>query len=285
MKYDIHDDFSIMAQAMGVSASHFARSASIAPSTVSRFLKDYTDIHLSTLDQLFCVAYNYPPHPVRLNQIKAQLATDMFGNILFHGTPKEIDFPIDLNHSRHANDLGPGFYLSESYETAASYVCSYRYPFVYGFQTKDADDLVIKRYDVSLEWMLLVGHYRGELRDYDSCPVLNRIIHEVEGADIIIAPIADNQMYRIISRFTLGEITDDQAMLALSASYLGKQHVYRTKKALAAIDCVERFFLCTLEREGLNKARSEKKRISKDKADLCLKQARRQGRYIEEILG
>ena len=95
---------------------------------------------------------------------------------------------------------------------------------------------------------------------------------------------ADNNMYEIMNRFSRGEITDKQAINALSASHLGKQYVLKTEKACKSAVIVNRLYLCKSEREDIEKDRKEKSIMSLDNAKVSIEKYRRIGKYIEEIL-
>ena len=102
--------------------------------------------------------------------------------------------------------------------------------------------------------------------------------------DIVIAPIADNNMYETMNRFARGEITDKQAIYALSASSLGKQHVLKTEKACKCVQMLDRLYLCKPERDDIENERKENATVAYDKAKLSIENYRRIGKYVEEIL-
>ena len=86
-----------------------------------------------------------------------------------------------------------------------------------------------------------------------------------------------------MAQFTDGEINADVALHSLSASKLGLQYIFKTKKSLQKLIPIEKYYLCTPEREdcraSLNKRGYE--------IDTKLKLAKREfktGLYIEEIL-
>ena len=106
---------------------------------------------------------------------------------------------------------------------------------------------------------------------------------EVEEADVIIAPIADNKMFYIMTQFALGEINADVALHSLSASKLGRQFVFKSNKALQNLVPIEKMYLSTPERADCRKFLNERSY----EIDTKLKLAKREfktGLYIEEIL-
>lgn len=100
---------------------------------------------------------------------------------------------------------------------------------------------------------------------------------------MIIAPIADNKMFYIMTQFTDGEINADVALHSLSASKLGLQYIFKTEKALNNLTPIERYYLSVPEREDCQRLLNERSL----EIDTKLKMAKREfksGLYIEELL-
>ena len=132
---------------------------------------------------------------------------------------------ISISDSRENCDFGKGFYLGETYNQALSFVCEKEKSCVYSFRYSLLD-LKIKKFECDLEWMLAICYYRGTLGEYVSNSMVREIVNEIEKADIVIAPIADNKMFYIMAQFTEGEINADVALHSLSASKLGRQFIF-----------------------------------------------------------
>ena len=284
MKYNVSEDIRIVCKILDISYSKLADELNVARSTIARIVSK--DVYPSDmfLENFYSFAYSNSHHPIRLNNLKIQFAKDCYGDIFFHGSRSSIDGEIDLNHSRKDIDIGAGFYLGESYEQASSYIFANNKSSVYIFKINDLDTLKIKEVDVSLEWMLMVSFYRGQLYKYEKSKFLKSIINEIEKYDVVIAPIADNNMYDTMARFARGDITDQQAIYALSASHLGKQYVLKTEKACKSVQMINRLYLSKHEREDIEKERKEATTVALDKAMLAIENFRRIGRYIEEVL-
>ena len=284
MKYTIVDDIEAVCTLLFLTPSKLAEKLGVARSTVLRILKGETYPSDLFLASFYSFAYQNSYRSIHLNDLKIEFASDQYDKILFHGAKSGLEGDIDLSHSRRDIDVGVGFYLGESYEQASSYVFPYRNSSVYLFDARKLDGLITKEYMVGLEWMLMVSYYRGYLHEYETSPVIQKIILEAEESDVIIAPIADNDMYETMSRFARGEITDMQAISALSASHLGKQHVLKSERACQSVQIVERLYLCAEERQDIERKRKEAAQVALDKSTLAIKNLRRQGKYIEEIL-
>ena len=203
---------------------------------------------------------------------------------MFHGSRLGLDGEIDLTHSRSELDMGAGFYLGESFTQAASYVVGHSKSSLYLADGSELNKLKKYEYGVNLEWMLVVSYYRKRLAAYATSPVLQSYINNAKEQDVLIAPIADNNMYETMNQFARGDITDLQAISALSASSLGKQTVLKTEAACKKIKLIDRLYLCDNERKDIERERKKAAEIARDKSKLAIEKYRRQGNYIEEIL-
>lgn len=284
MKYDVTSDVKFISACIPISFSQLADSLNVARSTIMRIVYGEINPSIDFLERLYSFAYNNDYRTIDVNYLKVSFAYEYFEKILFHGTTSDIEGEIDLKHSRTDIDVGRGFYLGESYEQAASYIFGSKKSSVFMFDASKLDGLKVKEFDVSLEWMLMVSYYRGQLNEYKDSKMIRDIIDEVESVDVVIAPIADNNMYEIMNSFARGSITDVQASKALSASHLGKQYVLKSNKACKRVMPFERLYLCKLERERIEEKRKEASLKSKDESKKAIESLRRQGRYIEEIL-
>lgn len=284
MKYNVSEDIKIVCRILGISYSELAMELNVARSTITRIANNAVKPSEMLLESFYSYAYDNPNHPIYLNEMKINFAKEKYAEILFHGAKSEIDGDVDLEHSRKDIDVGTGFYLGESYEQASSYIFANSKSSIYLVDCHQLNTLKTKEIDVSLEWMLMVSYYRGQLEQYKFNPYIRKIIDEVEKYDVIIAPIADNNMYDIMTRFANGDITDEQAIHALSASHLGKQHVLKTVKACKSVKIINRLYLSKNERIDIEKERKEAATISFDNAKMAIENYRRVGKYIEEIL-
>ena len=284
MKYNVSEDIKIVCKILDISYSKLADELNVARSTVNRIVNNEVYPSDMFLESFYAYAYSNPKHPIKLNRLKIQFAQDLYGDVLFHGARTSIDGEIDLLHLRKDIDIGAGFSLGESYEQASSYIFANNKSSIYIFRVDGLRNLKVKEIEVSLEWMLMVSYYRGQLEKYKNKDVVKKLINEIEQYDVIIAPIADNNMYDIMTRFANGDITDEQAINALSASHLGKQHVLKTSKACASIKMINRLYLSKKERADIEKERKEVAIIALDQAKQSIENYRRIGNYVEEIL-
>ncbi len=138
--------------------------------------------------------------------------------------------------------------------------------------------------NVDKEWMLMIAYFRNKLQEYSNHPIIQETMEKVNGADYIIAPIADNRMFEIIDSFIDGEITDIQCQHCLSATNLGNQYVFRTQKALEQVQIVRHCYLAQKEKTFYVLSRQAESKINNDKVKVAKKKYRGEGKYIEELL-
>ena len=200
---------------------------------------------------------------------------------MFHGSKDGLS-EVTISGSRENCDFGKGFYLGETYHQVLSFVCEKEKSCVYSFRYS-LTDLKIKKFECNLEWMLAICYYRGTLKEFHSNSMISQIVSDIEAADVVIAPIADNKMFYVMAQFTEGEINADVALHSLSASRLGLQFIFKTEKALQNLVPIEKLYLSNPEREDCRRALNERSY----EIDTKLKLAKREfktGFYIEEIL-
>ena len=148
----------------------------------------------------------------------------------------------------------------------------------------DSSTLNYLKYDVNRDWMLTIAYFRGTLNEYKELPIIKKLISRLEGIDYVIAPIADNKMFRIIDSFINGEITDEQCKHCLAATNLGYQYVLLNENAISNLKMLECGYLSNEERKHYRNLKSEDNKISEEKVKLARIQYRGKGLYIDEIL-
>ena len=165
---------------------------------------------------------------------------------------------------------------------ALSFVCEYDKASVYSFRHAP-EGLKTVEFDCSLNWMIAICYFRGTLKQYSESDMVQRTIKTLEDADVVIAPIADNKMFYVMSQFAEGEINADVALHSLSASSLGLQYIIKTDKALRRCVPVEKYYLSLPEREDCRRTLIERGYEIDTKLKLA-KREFRDGLYIEELL-
>lgn len=276
-EYKINEDIAFILETEKMNRAKLSEKTGISRTTLDEIAKKgrATD---RVCEKFYSFVYE---NKYRMNTVKEELIREKFKNVLFHGSKNGL-FEVTATGSRDYCDFGKGFYLGETYHQALSFVCEYEKSSVYSF-SYSLSGLQTKRFDCSMEWMIAICYYRGMLGDYEKNAMVEKVISEVEDSDLIIAPIADNKMFYIMAQFTEGEINADVALHSLSASNLGYQYIFKKEKALKKLIPIERYYLCTPEREDCKVLLSERSY----EIDTKLKLAKREfktGMYIEEIL-
>lgn len=282
--YNFSKDCKAIRTLMNLGQVDFAKQLGVSFSAINRIENNHHEALIDTKEKVYAFGYKNKVKNLFFNKVKTSLYLDNYKNILFHGTDREIEGNLDLKHSRDKIDFGKGFYLGESYESTRNFV-SYKEDNVSVYIFKfDLSNLNVVTFDVSIDWALAISYYRGMLDEYKENAKLQQIIKQVESADVIIAPIADNTIFDLVNEFARGDITDVQLANALSASFIGKQFVFKSIKALRALTFVDRLYVAKNEIADAKKARREQMDIGVSKADLSKKEHRREGKYIEELL-
>lgn len=282
MKYRISDDLKLIREMLGLSQEEMSLSIVLDKKTILR-LENYENYPTKeTLEKIYNYAYK---KGIKVNKIKEMMYKEENpkSKIIFHGSKGIIDGEISPNYGRTNNDFGNGFYCGESIEQTTSFVSRFQDSSIYILKFDDKN-LKCENFDVDQEWMLAVAYYRGKLNEYENNIIIKSIIEKVKKSDYVIAPIADNRMFRIIDRFIDGEITDEQCKHCLAATNLGKQYVFLTENATKKISILERCYISKAEREFYSKQKEDDINDSDNKVKFALIKYKREGKYIEEIL-
>ena len=282
MDYKVGSDLSLTRFLLNISQEELARKISIERITLLRIENNETNPSLKTLDQIYSYIYE---KGININQIKADFFDEemITGTLLLHGSKSEIQGDISPFVGRKSSDFGQAFYAGESVEQTTSFVTNFENSCLYILEFNEKG---LKRYDfdVNQEWMLAVAYFRGTLEKYKNHPKIQNIVNKVKCADYVVAPIADNRMFRIIDQFIEGLITDEQCQHCLAATHLGKQYAFLTSKATSQIKILDRCFISSKERKEKQKIKEHVGELSENKVKEAMRSFRNKGKYIEDIL-
>ena len=278
LQYKIKQDVEFVMASEQKNIDEIAKATTISRTTIYEILH-LNNIALSVYEKFYSYIYNIG---YRINSVKEDLLKETsLKKVLFHGSKRGLE-NISIEGSRMNCDFGQGFYLGETYEQALSFVCENKQSSVYSF-TCDLENLNVLEFNCSLEWMLAICYYRGTLGIFSDSTIVKEIIQKINDADVIIAPIADNRMFYIMTLFAGGEINANVALHSLSASKLGKQYIFKTQKALKQIVPIEKYYLCQEEKDDTIKKLSMRTLEIETKLKLS-KREFREGLFIEELL-
>lgn len=278
MKYKIKQDLEFIISADDKNIDEISKLISISKTTIYEIMSS-NNVILSAYEKIYSYIYNAG---YRINSVREEILKETTKEkVLFHGSKQGLK-NIRVDGSREKCDFGQGFYLSETYEQALAFVCEHKESSVYSF-TCSFDNLNILEFGCSLEWMLAICYFRGTLGKFADSLLVKKIIEKVNEADLVIAPIADNRMFYVMTLFTEGEINADVALHSLSASKLGKQYIFKTEKSLKQLIPIEKYYLCEEEKEECIKKLSLRTLEIETKLKLA-KREFKNGLFIEELL-
>ena len=149
--------------------------------------------------------------------------------ILYHGSNIEID-KIDLNKTRSGKDFGKGFYASSDYRQAVDFAHNVikregsGTPAVTSFQLDEniLNQLSVKRFEnYSKEWAEFVLANRKNKSD-----------NSLHNYDIVIGPIADDNVGTQIRRLMQGFISFEVFLEEIKYSKITFQYYFGTENAI-----------------------------------------------------
>ena len=283
MNYNFANDLRAIREILGYTQSEIAEQLGVEQVTISRNELYKTNPSKHFMERVYNFAFD---KKIQLNRLKEMLWIEKLPlnhKLLFHGAKKIIEGSLNVHTGRMNNDFGQGFYTGETYTQAISFVSGYEDSSVYYLDFNN-QNLKCKEYQVDQEWMMTIAYYRGALDQYKDHTIIQKIIEESRNCDYIVAPIADNRMFKIIDSFIQGEITDEQCKHCLAATNLGKQYVFVSDLAISQLKILERVYLSGNEKNYYKLMRSSDSKLGDDKVKLARIQYRGKGRYIDEIL-
>ena len=284
MYFDYLKDLKYSKIVLGINDSKMSELLDVSRMTLNRWINKKSIPEYDTLEKIYNRLYDCNIH---LNRVKEEMYNSSKEEnhiILFHGAKTEIVGEPSISFSEDNKDFGKGFCLGENFLQSASFVVGYNKSSVYIFDL-DKKNIKFKEYNVSKEWMLLIAYFRGRLEEYKDSKLIKELLQELDGIDVVIAPIADNTMYTTLDEFISGKITDLQCLNALSANRLGRQYVFLNDNVIKNnLKMLERCFYCQNERKDYQSYRQKENEIGKNKVKVALREYAGKGKYIEELL-
>lgn len=146
---------------------------------------------------------------------------------VFHGSDTIVDKPLILQANRPL-DFGGGFYVTTSKKQAAAWAVkvSYRNAVnqrcvnIYDFDLEKAkENLNVKIFEkADEEWLdFICANRQGKM---------------VDGYDIIVGPVADDKVYRVVVEYENKDIEKETALKKLKTEKLCNQVLFHTAAAL-----------------------------------------------------
>lgn len=282
---NVSNEIIVICETLKLSETELANEIGVSYETINNWKNNKKKIDIANLEKLYSYAYT---KGIKFNNIYEQFYKEDYSDdnniILFHGAKKTFSLPIDfLKYSKSRNDFGIGFYLGQTFEQAANYISYIDACNVYSFKL-NLNDLKIYKFDVDTDWMIAIAYFRGWIEDYLETSFVKNVLDKIKDCDIIIAPIADNRMFDIITEFVEGNITDEQCKHALAATNLGLQYVLKTTKAVEHVSFIQEMYVCKKEKEKCIENRVSLTNNGIQKVRMARIEYKGKGKYIEEIL-
>lgn len=255
MEFNFSTDIKLIRNFENLSQEELADILDIEQNRIASYEANKIYPSKQLLENFYSYAYKKDIHLNKLKEMNYLENISSNHKLLFHGAKDEITSNIDIYHSRFNNDFGNGFYARESYTQSASFVSAFESSIVYILDF-DTSNLIYHQYNVDTDWMMTIAYYRETLNEYEQTEYIQKLVKESSICDYIIAPIADNRMFRIINSYISGEITDEQCKHALAAINLGYQYVFKTDKAVKQIKIVEKLYLSKEEKKQFSKRKN-----------------------------
>lgn len=151
-------------------------------------------------------------------------------NILYyHGTGTIVQKP-DLKRSRKHVDFGRGFYLTTDLDLAAKWACRKKEGSVVNQYNLNFNGLKVKNLNLDKEWLHYVaGNRTGHPQDYE-------LFFDDKEYDVIIGPIADDNLFTTLDLYLDGFISATKAVKIMDCMEFGNQIVLKTPTALKQLD-------------------------------------------------
>ncbi|MDR1082865.1 MAG: DUF3990 domain-containing protein [Coriobacteriales bacterium] len=149
---------------------------------------------------------------------------------LYHGTNLIVEKPIIAN--RHKTlDFGTGFYTTPNEEQAQEFACK-----VFERRGRNSAAIVnVYEFDYAAAMRgLTVRNYLHPDEDWLKFVVHNRRYgRESDVTDLIIGPVANDDVFATITLYTIGELTIAEAIQRLKVKDLFSQYLFCNDKALS----------------------------------------------------
>jgi hypothetical protein len=227
----------------------------------------------------FCKKHNIDLFDHIVDSVKCQKDNEL---ILYHGSKKGIVGDI-ASISNSSCDFGQGFYMGTHPDQPLTLICDEAKPKFYNLAV-NLNGLKVLNIDIGIDWAMLIAFYRGYMQGIDETAIYNKYAHFADGYDMVVGYIANDRMYRVMTRFFDGEITDVALLHCLSVLELGKQYVAKTAKACKQITVLSEIELSKLEWKLIDERSIQRRQEAVERTNDILVQYRREGKFFDEIL-
>lgn len=154
---------------------------------------------------------------------------------LYHGSIVTVRKP-NLRQGRANTDYGKGFYTTVDFEQAARWARIRR-------DRAGEGNAVVSIYEIEDNLLnvgaLKVMEYNGATKDWLDFVVANRRYAPLHDYDIVLGPVANDNLYATISLYENGELSAEAAVVQLKTHVLFNQVSFHTDKSLSQLRFVD----------------------------------------------
>jgi len=147
---------------------------------------------------------------------------------LYHGSTVTVKNP-SLRQGRANTDFGKGFYTTIDLEQAARWAQIRR-------ERAGGGNAVVSVYTVDDDFLkrtdLQIMRYNGATKEWLDFVVANRRFAPIHDYDVVLGPVANDNLYATISLYENGELSADAAIIQLKTHVLYNQVSFHTQKAI-----------------------------------------------------
>ena len=154
--------------------------------------------------------------------------------ICYHGSDTIVDIPKILEAKRPL-DFGGGFYVTTSETQAKSWAIKVAY-------RNNNNHRCINRYEFDLEKAkseLTVIHFEVADEKWLDFICANRSGKPTGDYDIVIGPVADDRVYRVVVEYENGDVDKEIALKRLKTEALCNQILFHTARALECLKYID----------------------------------------------
>lgn len=208
--------------------------------------------------------------------------------IVYHGSKEGIVGDIQPI-GRPISDFGQGFYMGSKQEQTELLVLDEPSPTIYTLKLsldRIPHEQILTFYDPQ-KWALFVAYNRNMLNKYagiEQTALFKELIYMSKNKDIIIGPIADDNMTMLMEQFVDETITDRAFTECIKCIDLGTQYVAKTQRACRRISIINEQKLSIEKQDLYHKTEAERRRINNRTLKQTRKQYKREGLYLSEII-
>lgn len=153
---------------------------------------------------------------------------------LYHGSTVTVKCP-DIQQGRKATDFGKGFYTTTNFEQAKKWAILKR-------NRERGSKAIVSVYEVPgdiLDREFSVFRFDGATKEWLEFVVNNRRGKESQSYDLIMGPVADDQLYATIRLYEQGVVTAGAAIEMLKTHKLFNQLSFHTAKVIPLLKFTE----------------------------------------------